>query len=316
MSIRHSVVYMGMNADNSTTDVRLPIRGIVKYRSLNTIWGNFPIIDIESYRECQGYFSAAAQSAKVKKSDIDLFAASDGSLDRMFGSDIVAANTAGVRTPEVLAAGSLAVVRDTARQPADLDAGTFNMVLLRLGPGQPLDRMVATLNQELEQRKLGVRAITWKKATGMIGSMAVLIKGSLFVFVMLLFFVAIIIIINTLSMAALERTSEIGMMRAVGAPKNFIRLMFLGETGALAAAFGGAGILAGAIAVRIVAGCAITSENDMVQLLFGGDTFRPLLSAGDIGLAIVQLAIVTLLAVIYPIRVASSITPLDAVSRE
>ena len=54
----------------------------------------------------------------------------------------------------------------------------------------------------------------------------------------------------------------------------------------------------------------------MVQLLFGGDTFRPLLSASDIGLAIVQLAIVTLLAVIYPIRVASSITPLDAVSRE
>ena len=54
---------------------------------------------------------------------------------------------------------------------------------------------------------------------------------------------AIIIIVNTLSMAAIERTSEIGMMRAVGARKGFIRLMFLGETAALSAIFGGAGIV-------------------------------------------------------------------------
>jgi ABC-type antimicrobial peptide transport system permease subunit len=106
------------------------------------------------------------------------------------------------------------------------------------------------------------------------------------------------------------------MMRAVGAPKNFIRLMFLGETGALSAAFGGVGIVAGIIAVNVVAALKITSENDKAQLLLGGATFHPLLTSGDIVLAVLQLAIVTLLAVIYPIRVASGITPLDAVSRD
>jgi ABC-type lipoprotein release transport system permease subunit len=54
----------------------------------------------------------------------------------------------------------------------------------------------------------------------------------------------------------------------------------------------------------------------MIQLLFGGDTFRPFLSAGDITLVIVQLAIVTGIAVLYPIKVARGITPLDAISRE
>ena len=54
----------------------------------------------------------------------------------------------------------------------------------------------------------------------------------------------------------------------------------------------------------------------MVQLLFGGDTFHPLLTAPDILLSVVQLAIVTLIAVVYPARVAQSITPLDAVARE
>jgi putative ABC transport system permease protein len=117
-------------------------------------------------------------------------------------------------------------------------------------------------------------------------------------------------------MAAIERTTEIGMMRAIGARKGFIRLMFLGETGVLSAVFGGAGILVGFIIVNIIAVCNITSTNDMVQLLFGGDTFRPLLSVIDIGLVIIQLVIVTLIAVVYPIRVASNITPLDAISRD
>jgi len=40
------------------------------------------------------------------------------------------------------------------------------------------------------------------------------------------------------------------------------------------------------------------------------------LSLLDIGLALIQLVIVTLIAVIYPIRVASNIKPLDAISRD
>ncbi|MCU0606386.1 MAG: FtsX-like permease family protein [Candidatus Edwardsbacteria bacterium] len=316
MSLRQSAVYMGMNADNSTTDVRVPVKAVVKYRSLNTIWGNFPIIDIESYRQCLGYFSAAAQTATVKQSNLDLFAASDASLDDLFGATDLVASHGGGRPAAVLGAGSLAGGREMARPAVDLDAGTYNMVLLRLRGSRVLDQAVRSLNRELEARRLGVRAVTWKKATGMIGSMAVLIKGALFVFVSFLFLIAIIIIINTLSMAAIERTPEIGMMRAVGARKGFIRWMFTAETGVLAAVFGGAGIVAGVAAVEVVATLRITSENDMVQLLFGGDTFRPLLTAPDIVLAVLQLALVTLLAVIYPLRVAGNITPLDAVSRD
>jgi ABC-type lipoprotein release transport system permease subunit len=88
--------------------------------------------------------------------------------------------------------------------------------------------------------------------------MAMLIKTSLFVFVMLLFFVAIIIIVNTLSMAAIERTTEIGMMRAVGARKGFIRLMFFGGRHA-SAVFGGIGIVVGVVIVNIIAGFNITT---------------------------------------------------------
>jgi ABC-type lipoprotein release transport system permease subunit len=316
MAIKSSVIYMGMSADNSTTDIRVPVRGIIKYRSLNMIWGQFPIVDIESYRECQGYFSAAGKAVELKGETKELLAKSDESLDDMFGQDdMIVANTGGNGAAE-LAEGSLRVERDTVRRNVDLDAGTFNLVLVRLADGTALDKAVADLNRILANKKLGVKALAWNKAIGPIGSMAMLIKTSLFVFVMLLFFVAIIIIVNTLSMAAIERTTEIGMMRAVGARKGFIRLMFFGETAMLSTVFGGIGIAVGIVVINIIAAFNITTTNDMVQLLYGGDTFRPLLSAVDLALVVIQLAIVTLIAVAYPIMVASHITPLDAISRE
>jgi ABC-type antimicrobial peptide transport system permease subunit len=150
----------------------------------------------------------------------------------------------------------------------------------------------------------------------MIGSMAVLIKLILVLFVGCLFFVAIIIIMNTLSMAAIERVPEIGMMRAVGARKSFIRSMFFGETAVLSAVFGGTGIAVGVVIVRILTMLRLTSDNDMVQILYGGDSFMPLLTLPDLGIAVGLLCLVTIAAVAYPLRVASTITPLDAVSRE
>ncbi|HEX3020640.1 MAG TPA: FtsX-like permease family protein [Chitinispirillaceae bacterium] len=317
MQNQHDVVYMGMNTENTTTDVRVPVSAIVKYRSLNTIWGQFPILDIESYRECQGYFSAEAKNTDIKKEDELLLSASAESLDDLFsGSEMIDSKGYNNKDAVTLSAGSLASVKEERKNDIDLNDGIFNMILLRFTDKSNLDQTVKMLNKDLSGLNLGVRAIPWKKATGMIGSMAVLIKTSLFLFVMFLFFVAIIIIVNTLSMAALERTSEIGMMRAVGARKSFIRMMFLGETAVLSAVFGGAGIVVGIIAVNIVAAFNIPTDNDMVQLLFGGDTFKPFLSLFDIGLALIQLIIVTLIAVIYPIRVASNIKPLDAISRD
>jgi len=106
------------------------------------------------------------------------------------------------------------------------------------------------------------------------------------------------------------------MMRAVGAHKNFIITMFIGETGLLSFAFGGSGIVVGMIIIKFISLLHITSDNDIVQLLYGGTTFNPFLNASDVMLVILQLALVTLLAVIYPVKVASSITPLDAISRD
>jgi ABC-type lipoprotein release transport system permease subunit len=304
-------VLMGFSEDNSTTDIKLGIKGIIEYKALNSLWGRFVIVDIESYRRCLGYF-AAADKVEMSADEQKLFAMDSDNMDALFTSDAVVAPNAAAP------AGKAAKESKTeeVKKPLDVDAGAYNLVFVLLKKGADPSTAITKLNAAFKEKKLGVRAISWKKALGPVGSMAALIKAALFVFVMFLFFVAIIIIVNTLSMAAIERTTEIGMMRAVGAKKGFITTMFLAETAMLSFVFGGAGIVLGFFGVNVLAMAHFTSTNDMVQLLFGGDTFRPLLTFVDINLTIIQLTIVTLIAVIYPTRVAQGITPLDAVQRD
>jgi putative ABC transport system permease protein len=123
---------------------------------------------------------------------------------------------------------------------------------------------------------------------------------------------------NTLSMTAMERTEEFGMMRAVGARKGFITRMFLSETLALSAIFGGAGILIGALVAWVFhpLGISISSgDSEILELLFGGEVFQPTLGVGGVVGGVAALGVVTVLAVLYPLFVARRITPLDAINR-
>ncbi|MGA1826443.1 MAG: ABC transporter permease [bacterium] len=314
LKIKDSIVFLGYNEKNTTMDIRLDVKGIVKFKALDTIFGHFNIVDIESYRECQGYFPAALKAIELPAEKKKFLEMDNENLDDLFAEGSIFEVATGNDFEETINV----TPQDWTRggQGVDKEAGTYNVIFVKLSDGMSIHDGLGKINSMLKDKNLGVRAVSWKRAFGLIGSMATIIKGALFGFVMLLFVVAIIIIINTLTMTALERTSEIGMMRAIGARKSFISSMFLSETAILAFIFGGIGILVGIMAVHIVPLFNITSANDMVQLLFGGDKFFPVLSLPSIMLTIFQLLLVTVIAVIYPVKVARGITPLDAIVRD
>lgn len=306
LRLSSSIVLMGMASGiNSTTDIRFPIKGVIKYGALDQIFGHFAIVDLESYRECLGYLTAADMAAQVPQEEKKLLALEGESLDSLFGEELLA--EAPGAAPKAPAAAAPAV---------SIEDGAYNLVFIKLRPGVNSGDAIERLNAALTAAGVKVRAVPWNKASGPIGGMALIIGGALFIFVMLLFSVAVIIIVNTLTMSALERAPELGMMRAVGAQKPFIAGMFLGETAILSSLFGGLGIALGVIAVRVIPLLKISTNNDMLQLLYGGNIFSPILSLSAIALTILQLAAVTVIAALYPMRVAARITPLDAVTRD
>lgn len=316
LKTKDNIVFLGFNDKNTSMDIRSDVKGIIKYKALNAIFGGFCIVDIESYRNSMGYFAAAEKSAEITKDKKQLLGMENANIDDMFGQDTMFVEDS-TKNSEI----NLQVAKSNkVKEPEniDLETGAYNVVFVKTKDNADPNKVLTKLNKEFKQKKLGVRAVSWKSAAGALGSMAMLIKISLFVFVMLLFFVAIIIIVNTLSMAAIERTSEIGMMRAVGARKGFISQMFVVETAILSFFFGGLGMVIGIIVVNIVPLLNITAteEDHLLQLLYGGDKFLPMLYFTDILVIIVQLSLVTLIAVIYPVKVARGITPLDAISRD
>lgn len=297
LPVRDEMVLMGFSEGNSSSDVRVPIRGVIRYPALNNLWGHFAFVDIASYRQCMGYVNP---TAAVQLDSAQNALLTGENLDELFGGGDVGA-------------AALATVTDSVKPSA---GGAWNLVLVRLKPGQEASVAAKRIDAALKEAKVQARAVPWNKASGPVGAMAMLIRGALFVFVMLIFVVAAIIVMNTLSMAAMERAGEIGMMRAIGAGRHFVRALFLFETLILSLAFGGLGIVVGSIAVLALAQMGFTTDNDFLQMVYGGETFQPFLRLTDYGLALVQLLATSAIAVFYPTLLASRITPLEAIARD
>ncbi len=312
LDLRRDIVFMGASDSNSTMDIRLPVKGIIRYKSLNKIWGNYCIVDIESFREAHNYVTGADSTVILSREKKNLMESEN--LDQMFSSGELLDDN--VVTNEALDFKTVQVQTKKVQRKYNADEGSYNLAFIRLKQGVSQSKALNELNVVFKEKHLNVRAISWKNAVGTFGSMAVMIKGALNLFIMFIFFVAIIVIMNTLSMAALERITEIGMMRAVGARKSFLRKMFICETGLLSFFFGGMGILMGIVLVYLLKFANISTTNEILQMVYGGDKLNPLFTFADLIMGMVELGIVTFLAVLYPLRVVGKIVPLDAISRD
>jgi putative ABC transport system permease protein len=310
LAIRSSLALEGFGEPNSTNK-DIPVKGVVRFKSLNTLMQEVTFMDIETYREIFGYYTARDIVQQLPPKEEALMGASEDAL--FAGGDIFSAGTGGTSVAEL---ENRIKTEPKATRVIDFDTAAYNYISILLKPGLDLNASVEKMKRVAKENNLPVKVLSWKKASGQVAQISDILQIIITVFVILLFFVAIIIIMNTLSMNALERAEEFGMMRAVGARKSFITKMFLAETFSLSFIFGGIGILIGVIVTWIIRPIRISSGgNEIFELLFGGEVFQPTLGFAGLVTGIIGLAIVTVLAVIYPVVVARKITPLDAINR-
>jgi ABC-type lipoprotein release transport system permease subunit len=317
LDIRNEFVFIGWGDGNLNTDILLPVIGIINFKTLNVLWSDVSFMDIESYRECFGYFTAADIMEELSEEKLDEF--SLGSDEDIFGSGDFFSEGDIFGSDESDTKYDLESIKEQTHKsdkPVNVDSGAYNYVSIKLKAGVDMEEAIEKLNAEIENSGINARLINWKDATVQISDFIKIVQASLGVFIFLLFFVAVIVIMNTLSMAAIERTEEIGMMRAVGSFKSFIAKMFIAETSILSGFFGILGIILGSVIVNILSSLNLSAgNNEILHLVFGGDTFKPLITPDVIISGILMLLFITAIALIYPVLVARKITPLDAVTR-
>jgi len=308
-----SLVLLGIGDTNSALDVFGEVKGVYKFNSLNLLFKEINIIDLESFRECFEYVTEADNNIVVSRENLDLLNSTQESLDRYFSNNALFETH---NLEKDLGTESLRKDVATGGVTTNTNGDAYNLIFVKLHSSDAIEETIQILNHRFESEGAEARAVSWKDAIGYIADISFLFRIALNIFVFFIFFVAVIIIINTLSMNAMERVSEIGTMRAIGAQKSFIKKMFIIETSLLSFLFGGVGLMVGSVVTLIVAGLDVQASNEMMSLAFGGDILSPVMDLKSMTNVIIQLTCVTIVAMVYPVHLAKKVSPLDAMARD
>ncbi len=208
---------------------------------------------------------------------------------------------------------------DTSR-PAEAgaapDTGPWQFILAYLDNPRADRAVVAEMNAWFAENGIAAHAGTWEAAAGPFATTADLIRAVFNAAVIIVGIVAVIIIMNTLVISVIERTSEIGTMRALGAHKSFVWRMFFTETVTITTVFGSVGIAASLATIGILNMIGIPATNPFLTVLFAGPVLRPVLSITAVVFSVLIVTGIAILSHVYPVSVALKVQPIKAIQTE
>lgn len=235
------------------------------------------------------------------------------------GRTIVAEATPGLNPPEGDTFSARLAREELVKRaydPAQLESGAvLNAAVIVKDPSK-IPQTIAAIDAAGKKAGLPLKAITWQEASGFIGQMVMAFQAVLLVLVLIIFLVALVIISNALVMATLQRVQEIGTLRAVGAQRRFILGMLLIEGLVVAAVFGGAGVVLGALIVKVVGKIGIPAPNDVSYFFFSGPRLHLTLGTGNLIAALLIVFVVSGLSSLYPAWLAMRVNPRTAMQAE
>lgn len=121
-------------------------------------------------------------------------------------------------------------------------------------PKAPVDEVVEGIQRMIAKRhgRDDVTVITQQKMQDVLGSVLGVLTFAVGALGSISLLVGGVGILTVMTIAVTERTSEIGLLRALGAGREQIQLLFLGEAAMLAAAGGAAGLALGVSLARLL----------------------------------------------------------------
>lgn len=294
----------------------VPIVGVFKFPKGNDRVFPMSMLDAKTLRYLLGRSAGAAEKVEVQAQAKALLSSSDD-LDALFGENSpdlsMEAETGAVTSSNVF--DILGTGPAPAAAPAEEDT-RWHFILARTEPGTNIDALIDQLNREFEEEGLLVRAQGWW-TSAMPDSLTYSGLQILFnIAIFILAFVAVIIIMNTLVVSVMERTAEIGTMRALGAQKGFVTRMFIAETSFITLVFGALGLILGGLIVLVFHQVGINTDTDALRYIGGGGILRPTVGPTPLILSFALMGVIALFSWIYPVMIALKVSPLKAITSE
>jgi putative ABC transport system permease protein len=284
----------------------VPIVGVVEYANESAATDFISYADVNTVRILMGLTLGTDDDTPVTDEQKGLLAASG---DDLFGGETVV-------TQSQVAAPVAKAKAAAPRKAAQADTGAWHFAMARLENPRAAPAVIASLNLWFAQEGIDALASDWKVAAGPFASSIDVVRVVFNIAIIIVAVVAVIIMMNTLVISVIERTGEIGTMRALGAQKGFVRSMFLVETLAIALVFGVIGSAAALGAVGIINALQLQATNEFLKILFAGKVLHTSVGIGSVAWSLVLVALVAVAAHLYPVSLALKVQPVRAMQTE
>jgi len=328
------------------TAVNVKVYGTYRFKGLekSMLAGVYNLMDLMTFRDLYGYMTedrrkelaeiqraSGARTVERARAEDELFgggAPADGTVGAPLAAPSVEAGAgAPLAAPSGfdefagldMADGGRRYDRDLMSRvyaPDEIESGVVLQAALKLDGLDRIPEARATIETLSGEKGLGLKVADWREVSGMVGKFIGVIWSVLVTAIVIIFLVALVIINNSMVMATLDRTREIGAMRAMGAQKRTIFSMLALEAVVLGFGFGLLGVAVGSGIVLFLGKVGIPAFSDELYFLFAGPRLLPTLAPEHFVVAFAVVFVITVASVFYPAKLAMAVQPVEAMGKE
>ena len=295
-----------------------PLTAIFEYEVYNSIFDRFAIVDADTVRSLLDISdSVASEEIEIDSENTTLL---DQDLDFDFDSLFdEAGDTEALWDDEFLDEElELAepkpepVVPEIVEEPVYIPSTSWNFLIIRLKPQENAEKVIKKLNRYFKKNSWPVQATDWRHAAGSTCLYLYWMRIIFNIGITIVLFAGFIIVNNTLVINVLDRTQEIGTMRALGTKKRFVSLQCMIETFIMTITSGIIGVLLGVWVCRLITKAHIVLHNTFLIQLFGGDALNIFVTGPNVLKMFLLVILLGIVGWIYPVINAVKVSPVVA----
>lgn len=295
-------------ADGTSFRIRaVPVTGIISYESPNVIFERFVLVNPDTVRDIMdiadsyAYDDTSFDETTINLLDEalnfdDLFS-SAGDVDAIFEDSSLMDTSVSVEVQEI----------DTAVNTA------WNYLVCKIQDGADANQIIKKLNKEFKAREWPVEAVNWRHAAGSTALYLYWMRMIFNIGILIVMAAGFIVVNNTLVVSVLDRTREIGTMRALGASSLFVSLQCMVETVSMALVAGLIGCFVGSFVALGLTSMEIIFTNSFLIQLFGEGALVVGVSWGNVVEILFLMLCLGILGWIYPVLTALKVQPIEAI---
>lgn len=299
--------------------VNVRVRGIFTFQGLekSELAGATNLLDLNTFRYLYGQpTQETADEIEDIRSSVNLRIISRDALESsLFSSEDVETKKNLAEPDRQKETGPLIALRwdpDAKYDPKESERGLALHGAVWVEDGYSLADAVAKIEAVSDAQDLGIQVIDWREASGLVGQFVIVVQYVIYIALWLILAVAVVIMNNTLVISTLDRTQEIGTLRALGAQKKFVLWSTLLESFLLATLAACFGSLISILFLHAVERYGIPAQSNVWIFLFGGPRLFPEIFVTPFISATILLLFLSQVATLYPAILATRVSPIVA----